>query len=223
MDDRPDEEIPIKKGEQHIDGDVLDRYGELLSIEDQNHPKYRWTPKKRRFCYFMARLGSAKDAATRAGYINPEYGSLLMMEPPVRLQIQHEVRALLRAESENEESVVGRWAQWAQVDIGDYFEENWELRTIADLSEDQRKCIKKVKITQNQFGRNVDLELHDAHKANNDLAMMMGILGKLDESKQPPEEAAKTIREMLQEMNEVDGLQEPPLEVRAKRTDKTTH
>jgi len=208
---------------KELDEITEDRYGELLSIEDNTNPKFRWTPKKRRFCYYMGRLGSVREATTRAGYTNPEYGNILMMEPAVRLQVQHEVRAVLRAESENEETVIARWARWAQVDIGHYFKNDWDLVDIDQLTEGQRKCIKKVKITQNQFGRNVDLELHDAHKANNDLAVMMGILGKAEEGKLPPEEQAKTIQQMLKEMREVDGLQEPPLESGTKRTDSTTH
>jgi hypothetical protein len=214
---------PIYKGGKTVDGVTEDRYGELLSIEDRNDPKFRWNMKKRRFCYYMARLGSVKEATSRAGYLNPEYGNILMMENPIRMQVQHELRYLLRAESENEETVIGRWARWAQVDIGHYFDAGWELKDIAKMTEGQRKCVKKVKITNNQFGRNVDLELHDAHKANNDLAMMMGILGKLDEGKMPAEEQAKTIQQMLKEMREVDGLQEPPLESDPKPADTTTH
>lgn len=195
-----------------MDQDTEDRYGELLSIADVEDTKCRWTPKKRRFCYFMARLGNAREASERSGYTNPEYGNVLMMEPGVRLMVQKELRTLLQAETENEDSVVARWARWAQVDIGDYFTKDWELNDIQALTPDQRKCIKKVKITLNAFGRNVDFELHDAHKANNDLAFMMGLLGKVEEGKMPAEETAKTIREMLKEMNDVDGLQKPPLE-----------
>lgn len=201
-----------------------DRYGELLSIEDSETPNFRWTPKKRRFCYYMSRLGNVKEATTRAGYANAEYGNTLMMEPPVRLQVQHEVRYLLRAESENEETVIARWARWAQSDVGDYFAEGWHLNDIDALTDEQRKCIKKVKIAHNQFGRNIDFELHDAHKANNDLAMMMGLLGKsTEDAKLPPEEQAKTIQQMLKEMREADGIQEPPLESGDKRTTKVTH
>jgi len=206
-----------------MDQDTEDRYGELLSVADTNDSKCRWTPKKRRFCYFMARLGNSQEATERSGYTNREYGTILMQEPAVKLQVQKELRTLLQAETENEDSVIARWARWAQVDIGEYFEKNWDLRNLGDLSEGARKCIKKVKITINQFGRNVDFELHDAHKANNDLAIMMGLLGKVDDSRQAPEETAKTIRTMLKEMNEVDGIQEPQMESVPRTGTKRTH
>jgi hypothetical protein len=186
------------------------RYEELLSVPVPDKPT-RWTTKKRRFCYHMARLGNASEASERAGYLNRDYGSILMGEDIVKEEVQKELRSLLDAETENEESVIARWVRWASVDVGDYFAEGWALNDISQLTEGQRKCIKKVKITHNQWGRQIDFELHDAHKANNDLAVMMGLLGKVEEGKTTPEETAKSIRQMLHEMEGVDGLQKPGL------------
>lgn len=199
------------------------RYGELLSVVDEKDPKTRWTPKKRRFCFWMARLGNAVEASQRAGYQGEKYGNTLMMEAGVRHQVQMELRSLLSAEAENEDTVVARWARWANADIGDYFDVGWQLRDIGELGEESRKCIKKVKITENQFGRNIDFELHDAHRANNDLAVMMGLLGKTDDGKKPAEETAKSIQQMLKEMQEVDGLQEPVLEGSTESGSTRTH
>jgi hypothetical protein len=198
-----------------------DENSAILSIPDLTEMSYRWTAKKARFCYFFARLGNTNEAAERA-QVNPATASGWLSDQPIRDEIQKQVRNLLTSQGENEESVIARWAQWADVDIGDYFEDEWNLKSLDDLTPVQRKCIKKVKISQNQFGKNIDIELHDAHKANNDLATMLGILGKSDTADQPPEETAKSIQQMLREMQATDAL-EPEDASRAADGSKTTH
>lgn len=179
-----------------------------LSVPDELHKDFRWTTGRREFCYHMARLGDSKKAAEAAG-MSPTSGPYLFQLEPVRAVIEKELHRLLRVSAENEESVIARWSLWADADIGDYFHGNYELRPLDELTADQRRCIKKVKVSHNARGdRNIELELHDQHKANNDLAVMMGLLGKGDNDTTPPEETASAIQRALQEMNEVNGLQE---------------
>lgn len=179
-----------------------------LSIPDDFDKKFRWTTGRREFCYHMARLGDTKKAAEAAG-MSPTSGPYLFQLQPVRDVIETELRRMIRATGENEESVVARWSMWADSDVGDYFIGDYQLRPLDDLSKEQRQCIKKIKISHNARGdRNVDLELHDQHKANNDLAVMMGLLGKGDNDTTPPEETAHAIQRALQEMKSVNGLQQ---------------
>ena len=180
-----------------------------LSIPDEINTDFNWTTGRREFCYHMARLGDAKKAAEAAG-MSPTSGPYLFQLEAVRRVVEVELRRLLRVSGENEESVIARWSLWADSDVGDYFIGDYQLVPLDQLTKEQRQCIKKIKITHNARGeRNVDLELHDQHKANNDLAVMMGILGKGDNDTTPPEETAASIQRVLQEMNSVNGLQEP--------------
>jgi len=180
---------------------------EFCSVPDAKIPTERWTTKKRRFCYWMARLGSITESLKRSE-LSDGYGPHLLAQRIVRDEIQKQVRQVLDSESENEESVIARWSRWANVDPGDFFDPGWILKDNSELTEEERKCIKRVKITNNQYGRNVDLELHDSHRANNDLGVMLGLLGRNDGPTAPPEETAKTIKQLLTEMQEADGLSE---------------
>jgi hypothetical protein len=179
-----------------------------LSIPDDLHKDFRWTTGRREFCYHMARLGDAKKAAEAAG-MSPTSGPYLFQLEAVRAVVEKELTRLLRVSGENEESVIARWSMWADSDVGDYFIGDYQLRPLDELTKEQRQCIKKIKISHNARGdRNVDIELHDQHKANNDLAVMMGLLGKGDNDTTPPEETANAIQRALQEMNDVNGLRE---------------
>lgn len=182
---------------------------------------FRWSVKRVKFCYWMARLGVATEAAAKAG-IHESTATELMQREQIQAKIADELRNLLRAQCENEDTVLARWSLWANVDPGLFFDKGWELKDISELSEDARKCIKKVKLTENQFGRNVDLEFHDAHRANNDLANVLGMLHREGES-EDPEDTARNIADMLKEMREKDGLQEPPLESREGQKPHRTH
>lgn len=185
-----------------------DQDHELLAIADRDTPSFQWTLKRERFCYFFARTGKITKAAELAGFsAESDWAGKLLDLEPIRARVRQEVRNLLTANSENEETVIARWSNWANADIGDYFEADWQLKDITQLSEEQRRRIKKVKITHNQYGRNIDFELHDAAKANNDLANMFGLLRNEDEDA-PAEETAKSIRELLRMMEEADGLTE---------------
>lgn len=183
--------------------------------------KFRWSLKRNRFCFFVARSGDCADAAEKAGF-QRDYGNQLMQMEPIQKKVQEELRNLLRAQDENEDSVVARWARWANVDPGDFFRAGYEVKDLEDMDEDQRKCIKKIKVTDNQYGRNVDLEFHDAHKANNDLANLLGMLHREDAG-DTPEEAARSIVDILKEIADKDGLQEPPLESRPGQNPPRTH
>jgi len=183
---------------------------ELISFPDQEDPKFRWTTKKRRFVQLMARLGEVDTARERAGFTTAGYGSVLMAQMPIRSAVMKEVRVLLNAQMESEESVLDRWHLWANSNAKDYFDANWELKDISTLTDEQARCIKKVIIRQTAHGRDVNLELYDASRANENLANFMGML-KTDGELVAPEETAKTIKQMLEAMRETNAT-EPPME-----------
>ena len=192
-----------------------------LSIPDEFHKDFRWTTGRREFCYHMARMGDTKKAAEAAG-MSPTSGPYLFQLEAVRDVVQLELARLLRVAGENEECVIARWSRWADVDIGDFFAipeapngdpnqviDHFEIKPFSQLTKEQRQCIKKIKVTRGANGRNIEFEVHDAHKANNDLAQMMGLLGRGDTDATPPEELAASIQRTLQEMQNVNGLQQP--------------
>lgn len=193
---------------------------ELLSVEDSADGSFRWTLKKREFCHHFVECGNAAEAQRRAGYQTEQYGNVLLTQGPIRREVARLLRAKLRAQNENEDSVIARLHRWAETDPGDFFHAGWILKDVSELSEDQRKCIKKVTIREHQHGRDVNLEFYDAAKANNELAVILGMVRTADEIPVPPEDTAKAIQKLLQQMDERDAV-EP--EVQGGKPGPTTH
>ena len=177
----------------------------LMSIPDVVDPTFRWTLKRREFVYHLARKGMIKQAAADAGF-SPLTGESLMKMQPIRDAVQVEIARQIAAASESEESVIARWAMWANGDICKIFNDDWTLKAKNEIPEAQQRCIKRIKVTLTAHGRNVDVELFDAHRANNDLAQMMGLLVKGDSDPSTPEETARLIRSAVQEIDSLDGI-----------------
>lgn len=189
---------------------LIDREGNLIELETVDDPGFRWTAKSRRFVRLLARLGNAGEAAIRAGYSKNFKPSVLTNRPTVRAALAYEIRQLADAELESAESIITRASRWANINPGDYFVDDWQLKAPEELSEDQAKCIKKVKRTVNQHGVNIEVEFHDAMRANEQLARILGLLGPETDS-QAPDETARAIKRYLSLIDEADGLapQEP--------------
>lgn len=171
--------------------------------------EFRITPQKQAFAYHLARTGRVGESAKLAGYSHENTGSRLLAQDVVQELVAQELRKVISSEGESEESVIARAANWANGDIGDYFEPNtgWtQIKDLTDLSAEQRRRIKKVKITPGEFGNTIDLELHDPMKANAELAKYLGMLDKQSDDDLPTlEKMADDLRATLNEMDEVEG------------------
>lgn len=174
--------------------------------------KHRMTPMKMAFVYHLARTGRVRKAAEMAGY-SPNTaevrGSNLLAEQIVQDALAEEIRRVCKAEGVSEEAVIARAASWAEANMADYFHGDWNaLKAPEELTEEQQKRIKKVKVTQGEYGATIDLELHDAMKANTELAKYLGMLDKHDESDMPSlEKMAEDLRHTLSAMDEVEGVE----------------
>jgi hypothetical protein len=180
-----------------VDDEFLE--DEFLSIPDINEIHFRWTTKRREFVINYARSGNASESAISAGF-HPDTGAELIKFQPIRDAIQKEIARQLVVIEETPTSVLARWAVWANADICEIFDDNWNIKTLDQIPVNQRKCIKKVKVTQNAHGRNTEIEMFDAHKANNDLALSMGLLNTNDPDNANPEDSARRIQEALKQI-----------------------
>jgi hypothetical protein len=201
-----DDDIPID--EATVDNTFLSIPSDDDNINDEK--MFRWTVKRRDFVTHYARTGAIEQASLNAG-LSRQTGSRLIKYQTVRTAIQEEVSKLLLCVAESEESVIARWATWANADVSLIFNDDWTLKPLAEIPMSQRRCIKKIKVTNSPHGRNIEVEMFDAHKANNDLAQMMGLLGKGDSDTTPPEETAKQLQQALQEIRNLDAISiDPP-------------
>lgn len=184
---------------------LVDREGNLIEVETADDPGFRWTAKSRRFVRLLARLGNAGEAAQRAGYSKNFKPSVLTNRPTVRAALAYEIRQLADAELESAESIITRASRWANVDPREFFGEDWVPKDPTELTAEQAKCIKKVKRTVNQHGTNYEIEFHDAMRANEQLARILGLLGPEGDS-QAPDETARAIKRYLAMIDEADGI-----------------
>lgn len=173
----------------------------------------RWTVKKRKFCYHAARNGGDfRKAAKDAGYKQEEYGYELWKKPEIRREIEKELLACLQKEGENSETIIARWSNWINANIYDYFKMDQDgiftLRDPKDLTEEQKLRVKKITTSVNQYGQNVSVELHDAAKAQDRLAEILGLINSQNVSTNPAE-TAEAIRDLIGQMQDV-SIGEPP-------------
>ena len=162
----------------------------------------------------------------------------LLSHAVMQMAVQEELRTVLTKEGVNSETIIARWVSWADGNAFDYFmkelltpliDEHGEAAinpatgrpmmdtngafamTIKDpelLTKEQKSRVKKLTVTNNQYGQNITVELYDAQKALDRLAEVEGLLNK-EISSVPPDEAALLIREALAKMEEADGLEDP--------------
>lgn len=204
-----------------------DRQGNPLSLATEAQPAngFRWSLKRRKFVIAYVRTnGESGKAALEAGYSYPGEGSYLLSLPQIQSAIQTYLRAHLTAAQVTEESVIERWHRWADCSPADFFEyeeipvqiadgnqiviNRLRLKNLDNLSDHQRKSLKKITVRDTQHGQDIQIEVQDQAKANDRLAQILGMLNTDTQlaNVPPPEEAARMIHEFLQLADEADGL-----------------
>ena len=184
----------------------------LSEPSDQNNGKnFRWTIRRRRFCHNLVRNGGqVSKAALDAGYATREEGTHLLQLPPIKKYIEIDLRNHLDAEAVTEDSVITRWATWADVDISDYVEKDRRkkrrgqvrMKSPWNVNAQARKCIKKLTVKDLDDGaQELTIEFHDAMKANEKLAQVLGLMAAdRDDKNVNAEETARDIFDAIQEM-----------------------
>ncbi len=196
-----------------------DEQGNLLTV-GVTGSSFRWTVRRRKFVYHYPRVnGDAVEAARRAGFKDPYGGSRLLEVAEIKAAIEYELRHMLLKEGENEETIIGRWARWAQGNIYDYWIAEPDgrggvgrmaLKNPESLTEEQKLAVKKLKVKDTQYGQDIELELEDRSKANDRLAEVHGILSKDGNKGMTPDEYAQLIRSAVDQMDAIDALDETP-------------
>ena len=106
----------------------------------------------------------------------------------------------------------------AKLDTGDFFNKNWALKDVRDLTEEQRKCIKKVKVRET-YNENTgvstsytEIEWHDKQKAIDQLDRLFGIskqdLSSVDEIFGGISKLIEYSRPEIREYDYANGYQE---------------
>ena len=193
---------------------ILETVGLSEPSDTKKGKTFRWTIKRRRFCHNLVRNGGQiGKAALDAGYAGVEEGTYLLKLPQIRKYIELDVRNHLDAEQVTEESVLAKYATWMNTDVGQFFEvvrqvgkpNRMRMKAIDKLTPEARSCIKKLKFDKE--GHLAEFELHDAFKATDKLAQVLGLLQPdRDQQVLDAEATARDIYAALQEMEELDGL-----------------
>ncbi|WP_130890237.1 terminase small subunit [Fusobacterium ulcerans] len=152
---------------------------ELVSNEDKG---YEWvdeedglTDKQRLFCHYYMQSLNAFQAAIKAEY-SPSYARVdvyrLLENPSIKkylgkLKEQQKQDFLI-----SQEKILNRHVQVAFSDINEYFEENGSLKP---LSETDGSLIKKLKITETEERRTVEIELIEKCKSLDALTKWVGL------------------------------------------------
>jgi hypothetical protein len=173
------------------------------------------TENKRRFAYQVVTTADVDKAAEFIG-IDRATADEWLNDPDVQAAIAHDTAAAVAVAGESRETIIARMVNWANADIGDYFEQRpvappdpdgnaepdaggwFRLKSPGQLTADQRKRIKKIKWTQH----GPEIELHDPMRANRDLAEAYAIFENKQEDKRP-EDWATQLRELAGEMEKV--------------------
>jgi phage terminase small subunit len=194
----------------------LETVGLSEPSDQKNGKNFRWTIKRRRFCHNLVRNGGQiGKAATDAGYNTTEEGTYLLRLPQIKKYIEIDLRNHLDAEAVTEESVITRWANWASVDISDYVEKDRRvkrrgqvrMRSPWNVDAQARKCIKKLTVKDLDDGaQELTIEFHDAMKANEKLAQVLGLMAAdRDDKTVNAEETAREIFDAIQQMRGMYG------------------
>lgn len=226
------------------------RRGMLQSVPDIGEPGFQWTVKRRRFVYLLARTGDQGQSALDAGYSCANDASRLLKYATIQTALQREVLHLITAEGVSQESIISKWATWSDADIFDYFqveevtrmvpdpesdpnlekpeyivkkEKRLTLRDFTELSEAQRKSVKKISTRDSGFGQNVIIELEDRQRPLDRLAEFFGMIKGDNVTQDTPQDTARQIRDLLQEMNSSDGTGQVPESVPAEAPQQTQH
>lgn len=189
--------------------------------ETSNGKTFRWTIRRRRFCHALVRNGgNLAKASEEAGYASENEGSRLLRFAQVRKYIEIDMRNHLASESVTEESVIARWANWASLDIAEYFEKDtrkgrrYQVRVKEPwkISERARQRIKKFTVKELEGGQELTFEFHDPMKANEKLAILLGLMQPdRDQQGIDADATARDIYETLRAMEELDGLESSSL------------
>lgn len=179
------------------------------TAEDPSYPDFRWSRKKRRLCLaYVESEGDMEVARKEAGY-SERFNLLEILDhPAARDYMASLVQYGLSAASEARPTIIGRYSEWASCDAAEFFTDDPtpSFKGLSELTPAQRRCIKSIKVSRNQFGDNIEIAFEDRMTANTHLARLMG-LDK--DSGITPEAFARSVQEFVKMIFAADAIEAP--------------
>nr|DAV86954.1 MAG TPA: Terminase small subunit [Caudoviricetes sp.] len=150
-------------------------------IPDENKD-YEWideidglSDKQRLFCYYYMQSLNAFQAGIKAGY-SPNYSRTRIYEMLENVSIKNFLKKLKEQQRQkfliSQERILNRHVQVAWSDINEYFNEDGSPKPITHTD---GTLIKKMKITENDKGRTVEIELIEKCKSLDFLTTHSGL------------------------------------------------
>ena len=150
-------------------------------IPDENKD-YEWideidglSDKQRLFCYYYMQSLNAFQAGIKAGY-SPNYSRTRIYEMLENVRIKNFLKKLKEQQRQkfliSQERILNRHVQVAWSDINEYFNEDGSPKPITHTD---GTLIKKMKITENDKGRTVEIELIEKCKSLDFLTTHSGL------------------------------------------------
>lgn len=177
--------IPKKKVMERSDKN-MERSNEKIEekkelIPDENKD-YDWideidglSDKQRLFCYYYMESLNAFQAGIKAGY-SPNYSRTRIYEMLENVSIKNFLKKLKEQQRQkfliSQERILNRHVQVAWSDINEYFNEDGSPKPITHTD---GTLIKKMKITENDKGRTVEIELIEKCKSLDFLTTHSGL------------------------------------------------
>lgn len=137
--------------------------------------KLQLNSKQRKFCFEFIKDYNTEKASERAGF-SSTYGYKLLNKNEIRHCIQLLQITMIAYQGISEETLMGQMAIWCNADITDFFENDWSLKPLNQLTAEQASCIQSVKCKVDRFGNTeVNITLVDKMKANMALGRTYGL------------------------------------------------
>lgn len=140
------------------------------------------TPLQRVFVDTYLQTFSARKAAEAAGYADPTRHSWILMRTPEIVDAISKGQIEMRRRNEHlEDQVLQELAAMAFCDMSQFvnFDDNTLIvKSLNDIPESVRGCIKKVTVTPGKNGDKVAVELHDKMKPLELIGKYMNIWGE---------------------------------------------
>lgn len=137
--------------------------------------------RQRLFCQQYALTGNGLQSARVAGY-NTEhslsYASILLQSETIQLAIEY-YRALYASQTHYDTvKIQQQWAIAAGLNVFDFLTNDYELKPLDELTDDQKKLLgmvaSGVKIVKSRYGTTRELQIIDKAKALEHLGRILG-------------------------------------------------
>lgn len=154
--------------------------------------KLQLNSKQLKFCSEFIKDYNTEKASERAGF-SSTYGYKLLNKNEIRHCIQLLQTTMIAYQGITEESLMGQMAIWCNADITEFFNNEWSLKPLDQLTAQQASCIQSVKCKVDRFGNTeVNITLVDKMKANVALGRTYGLYT-------PPKDMSDEIDNMSEE------------------------